>query len=88
MPLVTEGNTKEAYAEGIADLVPSVCSLQKDIKFVAKAQQTGNYYHQPVMLAYPQGFTHAASGDGAFTLQDAIAGTMKDAGSWLGRLAA
>ncbi len=31
------------------------------------------------MLAYPQGFTHAASGDGAFTLQDAIAGTMKDA---------
>lgn len=39
------GLLKEAYAEGIADLVPDVCPLQKDVKFVPKAQQTGNLYH-------------------------------------------
>lgn len=34
---------------------------------------------QPVTLAYPSGFTHAASGSGAFSLQDAAPATMKDA---------
>jgi len=39
------GLLKEAYADGIVDLVPEICSLQKDVAFVPKAQQTGNLYH-------------------------------------------
>lgn len=39
------GLLKEAYSDGIADLVPEICSLQMDVKFVPKAQQTGNLYH-------------------------------------------
>lgn len=49
------------------------------IPFVPKQKELGNLYHQPVVVAYPSGFTHAAASAGAFTLNGPVASTMKDA---------
>lgn len=75
------GLFKEVYADAIRDLVPSAVKLQKEIRFVAKAKELGNQYHQPVVLAQEHGFTFAnpgSTGD-AFTLNSAVAGQIKDA---------
>ena len=75
------GLFKEVYSDGIKDLVPAPLKLQKMVKFVEKAKQIGNIYHQPVLLAYPSGFTHQA-GDGtagAYALALGQPSTMKDA---------
>lgn len=75
------GLFKEVYADGIKDLVPSNLKFQKMVKFVEKQKQIGNIYHQPVLLAYPSGFTHAAGGGtaGAFSLGLGQPSTMRDA---------
>lgn len=74
------GLFKEQYGEdGLPDLVPSSAVLQQRIKFVSKDLELGDQYAQPVRLAYPNGFTHAVSGAGAFTLKDSKNGTLKKA---------
>lgn len=73
------GIAKEVYADGVKQLVPDGCKVQKQINFSAKEKSLGGYYHQPVLLAYEHGFTFAASGAGAFNLNDSVASVMKDA---------
>lgn len=75
------GLFKEVYGDEIKDLIPNAMKVQQMMPFVPKQKQIGNKYHQPVILAYPSGFTHAA-GDGtagAFSLNNASPSTMKDA---------
>jgi hypothetical protein len=76
---VLNGLYKEVYSDQIVDLVPEGLKVQRTIPFSSKEKQFGNQYHQPVLLAYEQGFTHAAASAGAFSLNDAAAGVMKDA---------
>lgn len=73
------GLFKEVYGDDIATLVPEGTKLQKHIPFVQKQKENGGSYHQPVLLAYEAGFTHAGASAGAFSLSDAAAGVMKDA---------
>lgn len=72
------GMFKETYADKIEKLIPDGVKLLNAVKFLAKDKQNGNLYHQPVVLGLEHGVTFASSGD-AFTLNDAVAGTMKDA---------
>ena len=73
------GLFKEVYGDDIKMLVPSSMKVQQFISFKGGAKKLGNQYHQPVVLAYPGGFTHAAASSGAFALNAAAASTMKDA---------
>ena len=72
------GLFKETYADKLENIIPDGVKLLKSIKFVSKEKQNGNLYHQPVVLGLEHGVSFASSGD-AFTLNDAIAGTIKDA---------
>jgi hypothetical protein len=73
------GLFKEVYADKLEVLTPSGIIFQKDIQFVERQQQPGNNFHQPVLLAHEHGFSYAAAGAGAFTLNAAVAGQTKDA---------
>ena len=74
-----EGMFKQQYPDGLPDLIPNSALLQKSIKFVPKELELGDSYIQPVRMSYPNGFTHAAAGAGAFSLNDAKAGQLKKA---------
>ena len=73
------GNFKEIYADKIEFLVPDGVYLYNNIPFIKEAKQTGNLYHQPVMLGLEHGFTYGGSDGAAFALNGFIAGQMKDA---------
>lgn len=73
------GLFKEVYADGIQNLIPECGKLVKMIPFVQRDKETGDVYAQPVILAAEQGFTYAASSDGAFALNDHIAAQLGDA---------
>lgn len=71
---------KVAYGEGVPELVPDICHVQKDIKF-SPANLMGDYFEQAVRLSLPGGFTRQV-GDGTagvFTLGGATAGTQRKA---------
>jgi len=72
------GLFKETYAEKLEHIIPDGVKLLKSIKFVSKDKQNGNLYHQPVVLGLEHGVTYASSGD-AFSLNEAISGSIKDA---------
>lgn len=73
------GLFKEVYPEGLRDLIPNGTKIQKRISFVRADKELGKSYNQPVVLAYPNGFTLAAAGAGAFSLNDSNTGTLKNA---------
>ena len=73
------GLFKEVYGDDIKQLVPDGAKVQKYIPFAPKQKELGNQYHQPVLLAYENGFTFAAADSGAFSLNDAVNSVMKDA---------
>lgn len=73
------GLFKEVYGDDVKQLVPSSMKCQQLIPFKGGAKKLGNQYHQPVVLAWPGGFTEAAASSGAFALNPAAASTMKDA---------
>lgn len=77
-PAVLDGLFKEVYAKDLQNLIPDFALLAKEIKF-SESERTGNFYHQPVKLSHSHGFTYALDSDGAFSLNDAIALTIKDA---------
>lgn len=70
---------KEVYAEKLENLIPDGVKLLNKIPFAKQSQQTGNLYHQPVVLGHEHGVTFASSSEDAFTLNDPIAGQIKDA---------
>lgn len=72
------GLFKRRYANRLERLIPEEYVLQNLIAF-NRAKKLGDTFHQPVVLQREQGVTYAASGDGAFYLDAAIAGQVKDA---------
>lgn len=66
------GYTKQVYAQRVLELAPKQNFLQKNIPFDERTK-IGKQYEQPVNLALEGGFTMAASGDGAFSLNNSIA---------------
>lgn len=71
---------KVVYGDNFPDLVPSLAKIQKDIAFQSSVK-LGKQYEFPVRLALPGGFTKALGDgtEGAFSLNDAKAGTQKKA---------
>jgi len=73
------GLFKEVYGDKIKNLIPDGVKLLNKIDFTSKDKQTGNLFHQPVVLGLEHGVTFAGSDDGAFNLNAPIAGQIKDA---------
>lgn len=70
---------KELYASDASYPIPKASWLLKNIPFNKAETGVGNNYHQPVYLSMEHGITTAGSDAGAFTLNAAVAGVMKDA---------
>jgi len=73
------GLFKEVYAKQLEELIPDGVKLLTKIPFAKKDQQTGNFYHQPVVLGQEHGVTFAQSGEDAFNLNAPVAGKIRDA---------
>lgn len=72
------GLFKEVYADELVNLIPEGIKLLTKIQF-SKRNSLGSNYHQPVILGHEHGVTFAGGDEDAFTLQNAIAGQIKDA---------
>lgn len=72
------GLFKQVYADSLENLIPDGVKLMNLIKFNSK-DKTGDKYNQPVILGMEHGVTFAASDEDAFTLEDAVAGSIKNA---------
>lgn len=70
---------KELYASEEERPLPKASWLLKNIKFNKAEAGVGNKYHQPVLLSHEHGITTAGVDAGAFSLNQAVAGVMKDA---------
>lgn len=73
------GLFKEVYAKELVNLIPDGVKLLTRIPFAKKDATLGNLYHQPVILGHEHGVTFAGATDDAFALNDAVAGSIKDA---------
>jgi hypothetical protein len=73
------GLFKEVYADQIGNLVPDGVKLLKLIKFESGTKETGNLYHQPVLLSHEHGITYSGPSSTAFSLNAAVAAVMQDA---------
>ena len=78
-PSALDGLFKEVYGDDVISLVPESAKLVKSIPFVSADKELGNKYHQPVVLSNEHGITYAAADAGAFSLNNSVALTMKDA---------
>jgi hypothetical protein len=72
------GLFKQVYADKLENLIPDGVKLMNLIKFNSK-EKTGDKYNQPVILGQEHGVTFAGSDEDGFTLNAAIAGTIKNA---------
>lgn len=52
------GLYKEAYPEGIVNLIPKSSIIQRNVKFRSGAEKLGNKYHIPLVLSPEQGVTY------------------------------
>ncbi len=73
------GLFKEVYAKDLINLIPDGVKLLNKIPFAKRDASLGNLYHQPVILGHEHGVTFAGATDDAFTLNAAVAGSIKDA---------
>lgn len=78
-PTQLDGLFKMAYGDDVENLVPESARLAKMIDFVPTDKETGDKYNQPVTLSQEHGVTYATSGAGAFSLNESVAMTMKNA---------
>lgn len=76
---VLDGFFKEIYADKIENLVPEGVKVYNMVDFVGEEKQTGNLYHQPIILGLEHGITYGGADGNAFNLNAAVAGIMKDA---------
>jgi hypothetical protein len=72
------GLFKMVYANEITNLIPDGVKALKMYKF-SEADRIGNKFNFPVKVTHPQSVTYAAAGDGAFALNDIVAGQSKNA---------
>lgn len=77
-PSELDGLFKEVYGDSVEQLVPDNAVLIKRIKF-REAEKIGDSFHQPVVLSHSHGVTYAAANAGAYSLNDHVALTVKDA---------
>lgn len=73
------GLFKEAYGPDVNNLIPESAKITKMVNFVPRDKETGNLYHQPVIVSNEHGVTYATVDAGAFALNTAISMQMKDA---------
>ena len=73
------GLFKQAYADEIVNLIPEASLLTRNITFQGKDKMLGDTYNQPVILRAEQGFTYAAPGSGAFSINPPITMVTKNA---------
>lgn len=69
---------KRVWGDGTIKAVPDFAKLQKEIPY-SKREKLGDMYVVPVLLQHEHGFTYGSHGDGAFTLNAAVAGATKQA---------
>lgn len=73
-----DGLFKIVYGDNIVNLLPEFAKVSKMVPFKER-EMIGEQYQIPVKLQHEHGFSYAASGDGAFALNNSIAGQMKKA---------
>jgi len=73
------GLFKEIYADKLEHLIPEGVKVYNLIKFAQRNKQPGNFYNQPVVLGLEHGLTFAAEDEGAFSLNPAVTGQIKNA---------
>lgn len=73
------GLFKDKYADNLENLIPEGTKLLQRIPFSGRKKELGSLYHQPVVLGLEHGITYAGPTDDAFTLDDAVAGVIRDA---------
>jgi len=78
-PANLTGLFKEAYGDSVENLIPESAKITKMVPFVQRDKETGNLYHQPVIVSNEHGVTYATVDAGAFALNTAISMQMKDA---------
>lgn len=66
------GVFKQAYAEGIEDLIPKTSVLQKEIEFKLGTEKLGDKFNQPVLVSNELGITFGGSSGTAFNLNNPI----------------
>jgi hypothetical protein len=73
------GVFKQAYAEGIEDLIPKSSILQKEIDFKLGTEKLGDKFNQPVVVANELGITFGGSAGSAFNLNNPISVSTQNA---------
>lgn len=68
-----DGLFKTVYGDSQINMLPDFAILSRKVRF-SPSEKIGQRYEVPVKLQYEGGFSYGASGDGAFTLNSAIAG--------------
>lgn len=76
---VIDGLFKKVYSERLENIIPDGKKVVNMIKFLPKNKATGQDYNQAIILGLEHGVTYAASNEGAFALNDAVAGSVKQA---------
>jgi hypothetical protein len=66
------------YGE-LENIIPQNLKVTNLIKFLPKNKSTGADYNQAIILGLEHGVTYAGSDEGAFALEEAIAGSVKQA---------
>lgn len=78
------GLFKEVYGDNIVEAWSFMAKLAKKVSFIAAEKQPGNYFHQPVDVAFEQGISVAAAGQTPGSTSGVVfysptAGQMQDA---------
>jgi hypothetical protein len=73
------GLFKQAYADEIVNLIPEASLVTRSVAFQGRDKMMGDQYNQPVILRAEQGFTYAAPGSGAFTINPPVTMVTKNA---------
>lgn len=73
-----DGLFKKVYSDKLENIIPVGKKVAEMIKFLAKSK-TGESYNQAIVLGLEHGITYASSEEGAFALNDAASGTVKQA---------
>ncbi len=74
-----DGLFKKVYGDKTENIIPDGKKVVNLIKFLPKSKQTGRDYNQAIILGLEHGVTYAASDEGAFALNEAVAGSVKQA---------
>lgn len=69
---------KRVYGDGAIKALPNFAKLQQEVPF-SQRERLGDMYVVPVVLQFEHGFSYGAHGDGAYTLNAAVAGKILQA---------